>query len=260
MTIFVYDEGTAPTLRAHEVAAFISQRLPAAKMVLRGEFIAHHADSPPADLAAQFAAARVRNPTVHETALQPFYGEVEFERRRLANSNRGPHGVLYDGWTSQWILRQLLKREEAKLTFLHIVFTNRLLGTWQEDDLRYHLRTIILGSPALISTSGLAEAPAKPREFYFALQTLGSVASDDARYIALKREFGERFLDHDDPRLTDVAKGYALQAAAYQFAGDAFCPHPTCQFFDAHWQEEMLSAQLPQRLCPAHQRLIESLG
>ena len=259
MRIFLYDEGACATLRAHEIAALLSERLPSAKVILRGEFVTHHAREDCTALAEQFAAARVRNPAVHQTSSQPLYGEIEFERRRLANSNRGPHGVLYDGWAVQWILGQLLGREETKLSFLHIVFTSRLLGTWEEDDLRYHLRTIIFGNPALISTSGLVEAPAKPREFYLALQVLGSVASDDARYLALKREFGGRFLDHDDPRLTDVAKGYVLQAAAYQFAGQGFCPDPACQLFNAHWQEEMLTAQLPQKLCPAHERVFESL-
>lgn len=260
MRVFLYDEGTCPTLRAEEVAAFLSHRLPAAQVTLRGEFVTRHAGESCTALAEQFAAARVRNPAVHQTASEPLHGEVEFERRRLANSNRGPHGVLYDGLSVQWILRQLLDRREATRTSLHIVFTSRLAATWEDDDLRYHLRAVVLGSPALISTSGLVEAPAKPREFYFALQVLGSVASDDARYLALKREFGDRFLDHDDPRLTDVAKGYILQAAAYQFAGQGFCPDPACQLFNAHWQEEMLAAQLPQKLCPTHQQLFESLG
>lgn len=62
----------------------------------------------------------------------------------------------------------------------------------------------------------------------------------------------------NNPRLTEVAKGYALQAVFYQALGEAFCKDPYCRLFNAHRQEEMLRAQLDGAfdLCPRHEGLL----
>nr|AIE95992.1 hypothetical protein [uncultured marine thaumarchaeote AD1000_71_D06] len=50
---------------------------------------------------------------------------------------------------------------------MHIVFTNRLICTYDTTDSRYHGRAVICSNPSIISTTGMIEAPARPREYYF---------------------------------------------------------------------------------------------
>jgi hypothetical protein len=196
----------------------------------------------------------VRDPSLRPAQADPLPGEIAFEQRRLENGNRGAFGVTYDGFRFQALLAELLGAREADA--IHIALTNRLLATWEDADLRYHLRTIICGAPCVISTTGLVEAPAKPREFYAARRALGALAAAGADYEFLKQQFAGRFLDHDDARLTEVVKGYALQAIAYHLSGEPFCEDPHCRLYNAHWQEEMLLAQLDGKLCARHQALL----
>jgi hypothetical protein len=145
------------------------------------------------------------------------------------------------------------------LAVAHVAFTSRLPGTFDDADRRYHARAVVLGFPSIVSTSGLVEAPAKPRGFYAAKRSL-RIDSADARYEALKQEYAGRFLDWDDPRLTQVAKGYVLQAVLHQVTGEPFCDDADCVLFNAHWQEEMLHAQVESGLlCARHRKVAEAL-
>jgi len=292
--VWLYDEGTAPTLRCDEVARFLMELAPRLDVSCRGDFITHwlasSGESAPT-LAAMIARIKVRDPCLALTCpdlsraqsrersrrseacpelaervegsapreSEPLAGEIAYERRRLENANRGPFGIIYDGFRFQELLAELRGRYEGGA--VHIAFTNRLLATWEADDRRYHLRTVVLGAPSVISTSGLVEAPAKPREFYMARQALGmGDAAGGAAYEALKQQFAGRFLDHDDERLTEVAKGYALQAVAYHLTSEPFCDNPRCRLYNAHWQEEMLAAQLGGEVCERHRAALREAG
>ncbi|MEK7281374.1 MAG: DUF6775 family putative metallopeptidase, partial [Chloroflexota bacterium] len=146
--------------------------------------------------------------------------------------------------------------QERGLRHLHLVFTNQLLATWEGD--RHHLRVAVFGFPCLISTAGLVEAPAKPREYYLLKQQYAALGMADAAVIGLEQELQDRILRYDDPRMTEVMKGYAMQALFYHLSGDPFCADPQCRLFNAHWQEEVIAAQLKSgRFCPAHQGKIE---
>lgn len=255
--VFLYDEGTETKLSVSEIAGYLREQLPRAQVDARGEFVGHHTTNERLDgLALALARIKVTDPTRQLADRKPLFGEVNFERERLHAGNRGAFGVIYDGLEVQAAMRGLLLREEASRTHAHIIFSNRLLATWEQSDLRYHLRVIVGGSPALISTSGAVEAPAKPREFYQAKEQLGA---DPLVYERIKAEFAGRFLDHDDERLTEVLKGYALQVVLYQFTGQGFCANPACRLYNAHWQEEMLRAQLDGIVCGKHARLLASL-
>ena len=120
---------------------------------------------------------------------------------------------------------------------------------------RYHARVGIYGFPSLISTSGAAEAPAKPREYYLKLRMGYDRGS-------LEQEFAGRFLEQDDPRLTDVMKGYLLQAVYFHLWGMPFCSDLNCRLYNAHFQEDVLHAQLgsPYELCPYHDDMREQFN
>ena len=257
---FLYDEPAWPTLRVDHLAEWLRERFPSHEVRVRS----HLAEGTPADpyrreealqqWARLWAEAKVFRPDERVEAPSPLSGEIEYERRRLLQRHRPLFGIVYDGEWLQAGLRAFLPPQERRLSDLHILFTGQLLASFDEGDLRYHLRTLIIGFPTLISLTGMVEAPAKPREYYF----LRSLRLDDPR---VWERPSEKWLVHHDERLTEVAKGFLLQAAFYQWLGEAFCQDSHCRLFNAHWQEELLQAQLggPYELCPRHRELFKKL-
>jgi hypothetical protein len=74
----------------------------------------------------------------------------------------------------------------------------------------------------------------------------------------LKGLFRGRFIDYEDERLKEVAKGYAMQAIFYNLIGAPFCKDRGCRLYNAHWQEELIFAQLGAgyEFCESHTRLL----
>ncbi|NOZ58735.1 MAG: hypothetical protein GXO66_04060 [Euryarchaeota archaeon] len=250
MRVLIYDEGCGEEVDLGELARYLSER--GARVELRGGFFARFASLE--DAAREIAGMRISDPMKPVAREEPLYGEVRYELRVLQGKARAG-GVLYDGFALQHYMRSLLPGEEVSLERLHLVITPRLLATFSEEDRRYHLRAIILGYPALISTSGIVEAPAKPREFYLQRRLLGEDALAEAR---LKQKLREKLLDYGDPRLGEVLRGYALQALFYQLFGEAFCENRRCRLYNAHWQEELIEAQLSQpELCERHEKMLK---
>jgi hypothetical protein len=169
--------------------------------------------------------------------LMPMKGQVSYEGRRIEQENFRSFGIPYEGFGLQRIFSSLISEDERNLDHCHIIFTNQLLGTWDEDDHRYHARVSVYGFPSLISATGVVEALAKPREFY--LKRRLGIALE-----ILKNELKGRFIDHGDPRLNEVMKGYVMQALLFHLTGNPFCDHPDCRLYNAHWQEELIRAQL----------------
>jgi len=149
----------------------------------------------------------------------------------------------------------LLDRRKLDPDTLHIVLTYRLIGTFEKYDRRYHARVACYAFPSVISTTGLVAAPAKPREYYITRNFLKGGLGEQELLEAIEG----RYLDHNDERTTDVLKGYLLQALFYHATGNPFCDDPSCRLYNAHWQEEMLFAQLggERELCRVHERMLE---
>lgn len=269
--ILLYDDPATPNLNLSEIELYLRGKLPGFEIERRDNFFEHHLkrlDRPEREemierLARGIASCRVRDlmrPN-SEIDFEPLYGEVGFERRGILNPSRKPFGILYDGYDFAKVLHGLIPPDERGFDNLHLIFTNQLLGTWAVEDGRYHARVIILSIPSLISTTGVVEAPAKPRKFYrlkHALQSLSGGEVDYPLYLELKERFADRFIDHGDERLTEVLKGYAMQAVFYHFLGEPFCFDPDCRLFNAHWQEEMMRAQLGSRreFCRRHEEIL----
>ncbi len=235
-------------------------RVTGLRVTVRREFLLHHAAKKLDAIASAVAATRVTDVTRPLAPSDaPPVPLVLFERRLLETPERRVPGVLYDGVLLQAIHRSVLPPEETTLRVAHIAFTSRLPGTFDDADRRYHARACVLGYPALVSTSGIVEAPAKPRGFYAAKRGL-QIESADVRYEALKEQYAGRFVDYDDPRLTQIAKGYVLQALFYQMTGEPFCEDPDCVLFNAHWQEDLIHAQVESGLlCASHRKVAEAL-
>jgi len=260
--IHIYDGSFCSSLNISEIADYVQQAVPGASVRLQEEFLQYHIINKHGEslgrdieaLARDFAGIKIIDPQQRKRLTVPLPGEVGYEKRRLINRNNQPAGILYDGERMLELFNQALPKDGRGSRILHLVVTNQLFGTWSPDDLRFHARTSIYGIPCVISTAGLVEAPAKSRQYYFTRQ-LG-VSPD-----ALEQRFQGQFLVYDEPRITSVIKGYIMQALLYHLTGEPFCDDPNCRLFNAHWQHELIHAQLesPYEFCPDHQSFLDRL-
>jgi len=255
--ILLYDEGAAQALDIEEVAQYLIRKLTRIEVEVRGNpFALSLSPDKISDYARRIASIKIQDATRRMLSGQePLYGEIEYEKRRLLGKTRA-FGVLYDGLELQRLFFELIPGQERSLQFAHIFFTNRLFATWEESDRRYHARTSVYGIPSVISTTGLVEAPARPREYYLLKQQYDMLRKD---LLELKDRFKGAFIDYEDERLTEVVKGYAMQAVFYSLVGEPFCQDKGCRLYNAHWQQELVFAQFggEYEFCPHHSRLIE---
>lgn len=247
-------------MNIHEVAEFIQDTIKC-DVDVRNEFLSKFVSTQNREYIAQrIAATKVTNPRKPFVRNEPSEIEVQFEKKVLLSPATRMLGVLYDGFELQQVLNELIHEEENKLEHVHMIFTNRLVCTYSEVDYRYHYRTIICGYPTLICTSGIVEAPAKPREFYFMLYSYASMKKDN-NIDEIKKKFEGRFIDYDDVRFTEVVKGIVLQGLFYYINGEPFCENKDCRLLNAHWQEDLINSQLHiGKLCHEHQEILEDFN
>lgn len=265
--IYLYDEPRAKTLDINLLGEYIKEKLPSRAVEIRPEIFSFALENLPqeqrkkaiGELAEKLARAKVRSESKLEVDFAPLKGEIDFERRRLEGEARSVFGLLYDGFRLMEIIRRLIPQSERTLKNLHIVFTNQLIGTWDEASNRYHARATVYGFPSIISTSGLVEGPAKPKEYYFIKQQAALLGQEELALAEFKEKHQAEFIDYDDPRLNEVLKGYLVQAIVYQATGEAFCQDPDCRLYNAHWQSELIQAQLGGKyeFCPYHEGMLK---
>ena len=256
MRVILYDEGAGDELNLEEITHYLGQKMGRVEIEIRGNPFANLLQERISDYAQKIASTKIQelNKKI-ETEQEPLYGEIEYEKRRILGKTKA-FGILYDVFYLQRPFLDIIPREERRLELIHIIFTNRLLATWDESNQRYHLRTSIYSIPSIISTTGLVEAPAKPREYYLLKQQYENLGRD---ITELKDRFKGGFIDYRDRRLTEVVKGYAMQAVFYSLTGYPFCEDKGCRLYNAHWQEELIFAQLDSRyeFCPQHTKFLE---
>ena len=165
--------------------------------------------------------------------------------------------MMYDGFEVQNIIYDIIAENDSDTNNLHIVFTNKLTCTFDTADSRYHGRAVICSNPAIISTTGMIEAPARPREYYF--ETM-KCKTQELDIQDIKKNYSGKFLDYHDKRLSKISEGYLLQVIFYYITGDAFCDSLDCRLNNAHWQKDLLYSQLKiGKLCNKHQALLDKL-
>jgi hypothetical protein len=252
MKIYLYkDESSLFDLG--ELKHFIEGKLPNATVSVRVPFLNFFLkDSDREGFAADLASARIDN----QFKLRqngPKAIEINMERRTL-HEGRRPSG-FYDGFKLMSLLSTLIPKEESELGQVHIVFTDMLFGTLAG---RYHVRAIICSHPSLISARGLVEAPAKPRQYYLEMEERNQLGNT---VPPTPEEVGGDWLVKGDERLTNVARGYSLQAIFYALFQEAFCEDTDCALFNAHWQEQLLHSQIGNnsKLCNRHSRMLTGL-
>lgn len=255
----IFDSSGSPVVCAEVLGDYARGLIRGVEVTCHGDFFGYwigrceqsDTDRLKDELAVALAEARVTGADTRTGAGTPPRHPVDYERRMLDRDPPRPVGVLYDGFGLSTAYNRLLSHRDDPAEGLTLVVTNQLFGTLDENDGRYHARVIILGHPCVISTSGLVEAPARPREYYIEKQLR-------LRELHLEADTPEKWLRPDDPRSTEVMKGYLAQAIFYHATGEPFCEDRACRLFNAHWQEDLLFSQLngEREFCEHHENIL----
>ena len=161
---------------------------------------------------------------------------------------------LYDGFVLQQLFRSMISDDELNWQHIHVMLTEKLTCTFDERDWKYHARTVICGAPAIVSTSGIVEGPARPKEYYY-LARPGFVDPHPLK------KFEGRFIDHGDSRLTSAILVYLVQAIFFHITdADPFCNDKKCLLFNAHWQEELIAILQNPAFCSEHKELLRKFN
>ena len=252
LKIFLYDEPAIPEIQLEKLSGFLKEKF-SVDVELRGSIFKNLTEY----IARDLASTRVFKPRRPFEKHEPSIEEIEFEKIYGNETPKLENIVYYDGFQMQKVITKLIPSEELIAENFHIVFTNRLTCTYDENDYRYHGRALIGTNPSIISTTGIIEAPAKPREYYVELI---SNMTQGLNIDSVNKKYSGTYLEYHDNRLSDIIEGYLLQALFYYLTGEAFCDTRDCRLHNAHWQKDLLYSQLEfGKLCEKHQEILKNL-
>ena len=184
--------------------------------------------------------------------------DIEKEKLELCHASQNQNTnnkILYDGYLYISVINKyFLLDSNISDSVIHIIYTDKLLCTFENR--RYHARVVLMGHPSFISTSGLVEAPARPREYYFLKAQFLQQGRD---LKELDEYFKGQYLEYNDPKTTEILQSYTLQPIMYELTGKPFCENKTCCLFNSHWQKDVLEIQYNGQLCKHHRQLIGNL-
>lgn len=239
--LHIYDAPDCAGLDIGQIAGYLASLLPPVVVDTRRDFFTHHL--------ARFTPEQVEILTAELSK--------RLAERELAQADLDPElGPVYDAAALQDVLRPLLPQDERDKEHLHVVMLCPCLAD-RDSSGGVQLRILQPGTPALISTTCLVEAPQLPREYLFRRAQLEAFGLH--QYVEeLEDEFSARTLGHADPRLTLVARGYALQALFYHLFGESGCNCSSCPLYEARDHDELMRAHLgPEAgLCARHRRML----
>jgi len=242
--IILYEEPTVPEIQIEKIKKFITDTVQIETEIKENFFrtvedkiLEKIATIRVFDLKKQF---KKHNPTQEEYLIEK--EDIDMSEKDIV--------PLYDGFELQNIISENISITHNEL---HVIFTNKLIATFDNDDFRYHARAIINSNPTIISTTGIIEAPAKPKQYYLDLMT--SFSEDKIKETKEKHK-GE-FLEYHDSRLNEIIEGYLLQAIVYYETGEVFCKYRECRLFNAHWQKDLFYSQIEsKKICDRHLQII----
>jgi len=248
--IILYDEPTVPQIQLKKLEKFIVDTFKV-KTEIRGNFF-QDSNQIMYDKIASSRIFDLKKPFKPHT---PSKEEIKIETQNKDMSNEEKM-TMYDGFELQKIISEFISKNENKGDVLHMVFTNKLTCTFDENDFRYHARALVGSNPVIISTSGIIEAPAKPKQYYLEMMT----DFTKEKMEEIKEKFKGQFLEYNDSRLSEIIKGYLLQSIMYYETGDAFCENKECRLYNAHWQKDLIYLQLEnKKMCNKHQENFKKL-
>jgi len=241
--IILYEEPTVPEIQLKKIKKFITDTFPI-EIEIRKNFF----QFPNEEMFEKIANTRIFDLKKQFKKYVPTIDDIQIEKENKDMSEKEPM-ILYDGFELQNIVTELIPINESTDDILHIVFTNKLTCTFDEGDFRYHARALIGSNPAIISTTGIIEAPAKPKQYYLDLMISFSKESIEE----VKEKFKGKFLEYHDSRLNEIVEGYLLQSIMYYETGESFCDNKECRLFNAHWQKDLFYTQIEnKKFCKKH--------
>ena len=250
--IILYDEPSVSEINLPKLEEFLKKTFP-----IQVEIRENILKQATKQTACQIAECKIFNLRKDFETHIPTNEEVFFEELNFEDTSNTENIVMYDGFHLQKVLAELIQDEENKKDIFHIFFTNKLTCTYDYNDYRYHGRALIGANPSIISTTGIIEAPAKPRNYYFDLMTN---FTQGVNVDTVKEKYQGTYLEYHDSRLSKIIEGYLLQAIFYYETGDSFCDNHDCRLFNAHWQKDLLYSQIESgKLCKKHQSDLENL-
>lgn len=252
--IFLYDEPAVPEIKIDNLAKFLEDKLQVPVHVRKNFFVHFKSDK---NTAYKIASTRIFDPYSPFEAHTPAEEEINYEEKSFENNFDSENIILYDGFEIQNIIKNMIPEDESSQDTFHLIFTTRIGCTYDREDYRYHGRAVICSNPGIISTTGIIEAPAKPRAYYIIMQHNMSMGLN---IDSLKDQFKGKFLEYHDEKLDKVVRGYALQAIFYHLTGEPFCDSRDCMLYNAHWQEDLIHSQMQSgKLCEYHQKILERI-
>ena len=247
--IIVYDEPTVPEIQIKKIERFLRDTFNVDVEIRKNFF-----ENASYELFENIATTRIFELKKPFSKHTPTESEIENEKSNTDNS-QDEEKILYDGFEFQRIVAEHIPSNENSQNILSIILTNKLTCTFDESDFRYHARALIGTNPAIISTTGIIEAPAKPKEYYLDLMTNFSKESNEE----IKKKYRGEFLEYNDTRLSEIIEGYFLQAIMYYETGDVFCEDKECRLYNAHWQKELLELQSNKKFCKKHEESFKEI-
>jgi len=248
--IILYDEPTVPEIQLERLKKFLKETF-SIEIEIRENIFQYMNEN----ISKKIAGCRIFDLKKPFEKHVPLAEDIQLEMENKDMSEK-EEMTLYDGFEFHSVITELIPINENKMNTLHIIFTNKLTCTFDENDFRYHARAIIGSNPAIISTTGIIEAPAKPKQYYLDLMTNFS----ENKVEEIKKKYKGEFLEYHDSRISEIAEGYLLQAITYYETGEAFCIHKDCRLFNAHWQKDLFFSQLEnKRFCKKHQEILDEL-
>jgi len=248
--IILYDEPTVPEIQLERLEKFLKKTFPV-EIEMRENFFQCKNNN----FFEKIASSRIFDLKKQFEKHNPSAEDIEIEKENKDMSSK-EEMTLYDGFEFQKTISEVIPMNEDTKGSLHIIFTNKLTCTFDENDFRYHARALIGSNPVIISTTGIIEAPAKPKQYYLDLMTNFS----EKKIEEIKKKYKGEFLEYHDSRISEITEGYLLQAMIYYETGEAFCEHKDCRLFNAHWQKDLFFSQLEnKRFCKKHQEILNKL-
>lgn len=189
--------------------------------------------------------------------LEKNFGKIPFRLVRLKEKITKTDGLVFNLLKTSQALGKL---KTAKIKdACHIILTDRLFATYDEAR-QVHIRAALFGFPSIISTSGIVEGPAKPKDYYIYKQKYTQLNIWGIEEARIKRKFQGRFIDYQDKRINEVIKGYISQALFFYITGEPFCKRKACRLYNAHWQEDLIYSQIKiRKFCNRHVRVLKEI-
>ena len=245
--IILYEEPTVTEIQLKKIKEFIENTFQI-EIEIRRNFFKFSNE----EIFQKITNTKIFDLKIKNKKYVPTIDDIQIEKESKDTFEKEDR-ILYDGFELQRVITEFIPINENTEEILHIIFTNKLTCTFDDTDFRYHARALIAANPTIISTTGIVEAPAKPKQYY--LDLMVGLSKEETN-----EKFKGEFLEYHDSRLHEIAEGYLLQSIIYYETGEAFCENKECRLFNAHWQKDLFYSQIKNKnFCEEHFEIINKL-